>query len=118
MAQIIERVEAHFETREVPFGKVYEWHPPYVALECDCGEQSVLTATSTTTTCGRCGADFGAIVHDIQEEREGHLPEELSHPWSYDYDAKEQAEQHQQDEAAYPAGSPWRYDDITAEVDG
>jgi hypothetical protein len=28
MAQkIIERVEARYETREVPFGTVYEWHP-------------------------------------------------------------------------------------------
>jgi len=33
MAQkIIERVEARYEVREVPFGKVYEWHPAYVAL--------------------------------------------------------------------------------------
>jgi len=50
------------------------------------------------------------MVHDIQE-REGGLPEELSHPWSYD--AKVRAGQHQQDEAAYPEGSPWRYNDIT-----
>ena len=34
MAQIIHRVEAHYEAREVPFGKTYEWHPAYVALEC------------------------------------------------------------------------------------
>jgi hypothetical protein len=33
MAQIIHRVEAHYEAREVPFGNTYEWHPPYVALE-------------------------------------------------------------------------------------
>ena len=116
MAQITKRVEAHYESSEMPFGKVYEWHNAYIALECDCGEKLILTATSTITTCPRCGADLGAMVHDIQE-REGGLPEELSHPWSYDYDAKEQAEQHQQDEAAYPEGSRWRYDDITAEVD-
>jgi hypothetical protein len=30
------------------------------------------------------------------------------------YDAKERAQQHQRDEEAYPEGSPWRYDDITA----
>ena len=30
MAQkIIERVEAHYELREFPFGKVYEWHPAH-----------------------------------------------------------------------------------------
>ena len=111
MAQIIERVEAHYESSEMPFGKVYEWHPTYIAIECDCGEKLILTATSTITTCPRCGADLGAIVHDIQEEREGGLPEDLTHPWSYD--AKVRAGQHQQDEAAYPEGSPWRYNDIT-----
>ena len=112
MAQIIERVEAHYEAREVPFGKVYEWHPAYVTLECDCGEKLVLTATSTISTCGRCGAGLGGLVHDIQE-REGRLPDNLTHPWFYD--ARVQADQRLRDEAAYPKGSPWRYDDITGD---
>jgi hypothetical protein len=110
MAQITERVEAHYEAREIPFGKTYEWHPAYIALECDCGEQLILTATSTITTCRGCGANLGGFVHDIKE-REGRLPEKLTHPWFYD--AKERAEQHQQDETAYPEGSPWRYNDIS-----
>jgi|SRR5215210_4321064 len=110
--KILERVEAHYEPRELPFGKVYEWHNAYIALECDCGEKVTLTATSTITTCSRCGADIGALFHDIQEEeREGRLPDRLTHPWFYD--AKERTDQHQQDEAAYPEGSPWRYNDIT-----
>lgn len=112
MAQIIERVEARYEAHEVAFGKVYEWHPAYVALECDCGEQLILTAASPITTCRRCGADLGGFVHDIQE-REGHLPDRLTHPWFYDAEAR--ADQHLRDEAAYPGGSPWRYDDITAD---
>jgi hypothetical protein len=112
MAQITKRVEAHYKSSEMPFGKVYEWHNAYIDLECDCGEKLVLTATSSITTCHRCGADFDAIVHDIQE-REGRLPDELTHPWLYD--AKVRAGQHQQDEAVYPEGSPWRYDDITGD---
>ena len=115
MAQIIERVEAHYEAREVPFGKTYEWHPAYVALECDCGEQLILTATSTTTTCRRCGSDLGSFVHDIKEG-EGHLPEKLTRPWTHD--ARARADQRLRDEAAHPKGSPWRYDDITAEDGG
>ena len=112
MAQIIERVEAHYEAREVPFGKVYEWHPAYVALKCDCGGRLILTATSTITTCRRCGTDLDvdAFVHDTRE-REGRLPDKLTHPWFYD--AKERAQQHRRDEAAYAEGSPWRYNDIT-----
>jgi hypothetical protein len=110
MAQIIERVEAHYEPRELPFGKVYEWHPTYIAIECDCGENSIFSATTTMTTCSRCGADLGSIVHDIQE-RESRLPERLTHPWFYD--ARARADQHLRDEAAYPQSSPWRYNDIT-----
>jgi hypothetical protein len=110
MTHIIERVEAHYESREVPFGRDYEWHPAYVALQCDCGEQLILTATSTTTACGWCGVDLGGFIRDIIE-REEHLPDNLTHPWFYD--AQEQAEQHRRDEVAHPVGSPWRYNDIT-----
>ena len=112
MVQILDRVQAHYETREVPFGKTYEWHPAYVALECDCGEKATLSATSsTTTTCRGCGADLGTFVDDLRESQ-GRLPDKLTHPWSYD--AEERAEQHYHDEAAYPKGGPWRYNDITS----
>ena len=112
MVQIVECVQAHYESCEVPFGKIYAWHPAYITLECDCGKKVILTATSiTTTTCSRCSADLGAFVRDIRE-REGRLPDNLTHPWFYD--ARERARQHEHDEAAYPEGSRWRYDDITA----
>jgi hypothetical protein len=113
MAQkIVERVDAHYEAREVPFGKVYEWHPAHVALECYCGERLMLTATSTTTACGRCGADLGGFVHDLRE-RADRLPNRLTHPWLHDAQAR--AQQRLRDEATYPEGSPWRYDDVTAD---
>src|SRR5687768_1239609 len=110
--RITESGEGHYEAREVPFGKVYEWHPAYVALECECGERLILTATSTTSTCRRCGADLGTFVYNLREQQD-RLPDRLTHPWFYD--AKERAYQHQQDEAAYPEGSPLRYDDVTAD---
>jgi len=110
MAQIIEHVGAHYEAREVPFGKTYEWHPGYVALEYDCGEQLILTATSSITNCRGCGADLGGFVHDIKE-CEGHLPDERAHPWLHD--ARVRADQRLRDEAAHPEGSPWRYNDVT-----
>jgi hypothetical protein len=110
--KIIERVEAHYESSEMPFGKTYEWHPAHIDLECECGEKLNLSATNTITTCPQCGADLDVdgFVDDIQV-REGRLPDSLTHPWFYD--AKERADQHQRDEAAYPKGSPWRYNDIT-----
>jgi hypothetical protein len=116
MVRILEHVQAHYENREMPFGKVYVWHPAHVDLECDCGEKVTLRATSTTSTCGRCGADLSTFVYEIRE-RQGPLPEKLAHPWFYD--AKERAQQHERDEAAYPKGkgAPWRYNDITAATD-
>jgi hypothetical protein len=111
MVQILERVKAHYESSEMPFGKVYAWHPAHIALECDYGQKVTLTASSTTTTCGRCSADLSTFVNDIRE-REGRLPDKLTHPWFYD--TKERAQQHKRDEAAYPKGTPWRYNDITA----
>jgi hypothetical protein len=111
MAQIIERVQARYESREMPFGKVYQWHPASVALECDCGEKVTLNATSTATTCARCGAELGTFVRDIREHY-ATLPDDLTHPWFYD--AGERAQQHERDEAVYLKGSRWRYNDITA----
>jgi hypothetical protein len=115
MAHIIERVEAHYEAREVPFGKVYEWHPAYVVLECECGEKLILTATSTITTCARCRTDLSVFSREMKE-REGRLPGKLTHPWFHDSQVRGQ--QRLRDEAAYPKGSPWRYDDITTDDAG
>jgi hypothetical protein len=111
MVQILERINAHYESREMPFATVYEWHPASVTLECDCGEKVTLSASSTITTCSGCGAELGTFVHDIRE-REGRLPDNLTHPWFYD--ARERAQQHEHDEATYSKGTPWRYNDITA----
>ncbi len=111
MTQIIENVEAHYETHEVPFGRIYEWHPAYTIVECDCGEQSTLTSRSPITSCWWCGTELGAFIDNIQE-REDRLWEEVIHLWRYD--VQSQADQHPRDEAAYPKGSPWRYNDITS----
>ena len=110
MARIIEEQKAHYEAREVPFGRSYEWHPEQVVFECDCGRRFAVTSTSPATTCP-CGADHGGIVRGIRR-RGSRLPDETTHPWLHD--VREQEEQHHQDEAAHPEGSPWRYNDITS----
>ena len=110
MTLIIEDIEAHYETHEVPFGRIYEWHPEHIIVECDCGERFTFTAASTTTTC-RCGTDHSAVIREIHKH-EGRLPDKSIHPWHYD--TQEQEKQHRQDEAAYLEGSPWRYNDITS----
>ena len=111
MDQNIEIIEeAHYETREVPFGRSYKWHPERMAVECDCGEELVFTGTDALTTC-QCGTEYGDLVRGIRY-REGRLQNEDVHPW--DYDVQGQADQHLRDEAAYPEGSPRRYNDVTS----
>ena|ERR671912_533615 len=114
MTRIIECAEACYETYEVPFGRIYEWHPQHTIIECDCGERFTLTATSIASPCRRCGTDHSALVRDIQKH-EDRLTEEIKHPWHHD--AQGQAQQHQRDEAACTEDSPWRYNDVTAGLD-
>ena len=111
MSQVIEQVEAHYDTVEVPFGRIYQWHQAHLTLECDCGETLTFSGSSAILTCIRCGAQYGALVNDIHY-REEHLGVEEVHPWHYDLQSQE--DQHLRDEAAYPEDSPWRYNDVTA----
>ena len=110
MSKIIESVEAHYETLEVPFGRIYHWEQAHVTLECDCGETLTFSGTSAIVNC-RCGAAYGALVRDIHYQEE-HLGDEDEHPWHYDL--RSQDAQHLRDEAAYPQGSAWRYEDVTS----
>ena len=111
MPQIIESIEAHYSTLEVPFGRVYKWHPEYIIIECDCGQKLLITGTSNIPTCPQCGVDYGALVHDIRC-RERQVRDEDEHPWYYDEQSQE--DQHLRDEKACPENSPWRYNDVTS----
>jgi hypothetical protein len=111
MSKIIQSVQAHYETLEVPFGRIYHWEQAHVTLECDCGETLTFSGTSSAIVTCQCGAPYGALVGDIHY-REEHLGDEDEHPWHYDL--RSQEAQHLRDEAAYPEGSAWRYNDVTA----
>ncbi len=119
--QVIERLEEHYEVQEVPFGRSYKWCPECVVVECDCGERLTFKMLALSGSWGvcECGAD---LTSDIQEKLQGEQPEvrgqmledyeATHHPWLHDTEA--QAEQHLRDEATYPEGSSWRYNDITS----
>ena len=122
MVTTIECVEEHYDVREVEFGRIYKWCPQSVVVECDCGEKTIFNSTlalSSSVALCECGLDYIAA---IEEELQRHQPEALEqgqsdyeethHPWLYD--TRAQKEQHLRDEAAYPVGSPWRYNDITS----
>ncbi len=114
MTRITVRVEGHYEVHEAPFSRSYEWHPGCITLVCDCGEEFTLTGASIDFTC-QCGADHSALINDIRA-RENQLRDAVTHPW--DHEAKEQEAQHLRDEAAYPEGSPRRYNDVTSGLVG
>jgi hypothetical protein len=113
--KVIERVAEHYDVQEVEFGRSYIWCPECVMVECDCGKRVTLTRSELIDTqpdC-ECGMDHTVSVREevviqlLDEDYEAH-----HHPWRYDTQA--QAEQHLRDEAAYPEGSPWRYNDVTS----
>ena len=119
MTRITERVEGHYEVKEAPFSRSYKWHPASVTLVCDCGEEQTLTGASADSSC-RCGADHSALIDDALindiRVRESQLRGAVVHPWNHE--VKEQAAQHLRDEAAYPEGSPRRYEDVTSGIVG
>ena len=118
--EVIERLEEHYEVREVPFGRSYKRCPECIVLECGCGERLTFerSALAGSGVSCECGAD---LTSDIQEKLQGHQPEvrgqegledreATEHPWLHDAGAQE--EQHLRDEATYSEGSPWRYNDV------
>ena len=81
--KVIERTEAGYDVQEVPFGKVYVWRPQSVLIECECGEEAALTAS--TTTCGGCGAEHDA--RRVRQASSEHRPgDEALRPWRYPED--------------------------------
>ena len=65
--RIIEHTEAHYETQNVEFGRVYKWHPESVTVECEeCGKKSTYTRASlidSLITC-ECGKDHTARIRE------------------------------------------------------
>jgi hypothetical protein len=83
--RIIEHTEAHYETEDVEYGKVYRWHQESVAVECEeCGKRSTHTKSviiSSLIIC-ECGKDHTArireeLVFQVLDE------DEDLHPWRY-----------------------------------
>ncbi len=82
--RIVERVEGHYETEDVEFGKIYRWCPESVVVECECGKSLMYTRSAligSVVTC-ECGKDHTARIRGdlvIQMLKE----DETVHPWRY-----------------------------------
>jgi len=119
--QVIEVLDEHYETQEVPFGKSYKWCPESVVVVCECGKRATFKMADlcdSVVAC-ECGADHAAgILEELQSQQpevRGQTLEDYEtthHPWLHDTQA--QSEQHARDEAAYSKDSLWRYNDVTS----
>ena len=118
--KVIERVAEHYDTQEVEFGRIYQWCPEGVVLECSkCGKKMTLTRSELIHTQPECECGKGhtarareeVVIQLVDEEYEAH-----HHPWHYDLQSQE--DQHLRDEAAYPEDSSWRYDDVMSGLMG
>ena len=59
MVRVIKHAEAHYEVKDVAFGKAYRWRPERIIIECVCGQRPTLTASFTA--CDGCGTDHAAV---------------------------------------------------------
>jgi hypothetical protein len=75
--RVIEHESGHYEVREVPYGKVYDWRPDRVVFQCDCGETHVSSGSAIVCSCG--------MVHD-DVSGEAQPEEGPLHPWLEDYE--------------------------------
>ncbi len=66
MTTVIRHTRGHYEVRELPFAKDFDWCPECVVLECDCGQ--ILELTASEATC-ECGADHLSLVKEELELR-------------------------------------------------
>jgi hypothetical protein len=117
--KVIERVAEHYDVQEMECGRIYRWCPEGVVLKCKCGERMTLSRLELIETQPECGCGKGhtasireeVVIQLLDEDQEAH-----HHPWHYDLQS--QANQHLRDEAAYPEGSPWHYNDVTSGLMG
>jgi hypothetical protein len=79
-AQVVERLEGHYEAQEVPFGVVYRWCPECLVIQCSCGKRTILTGS--LTCCSTCGTDHVALVGKRQLVQPVQA-DEVRHPWRY-----------------------------------
>ncbi len=117
--QVIEYLDEHYETQEVPFGRSFKWCAESAVVVCECGKRATFKISDfagSVDACA-CGADETAGIKEALQNHHtevlGQMQEDYQkthHPWLYDTLAC--AQQHLRDEATYPKDSPWRYNDI------
>ena len=76
--RVIEHERGHYEVREVPYGKVYDWRPERLVFERHCGETYVWSGSEIACACG-------AVYAGVPATEDGQPEEGFSLPWLEDY---------------------------------
>ena len=80
MTTVIECTEGHYKVQETSYGKDYVWCTECIAVECDCGERPVLSASETVCDCG---ADHAVLVREALASHQA--SDRVPHPWDAEY---------------------------------
>jgi hypothetical protein len=103
--KVIERLEAHYEVRDVEMGTVYRWCPESVVIECDCS-QTLTTEVAMVASCPRCGAEHTGVARELGEKTLAE-EEEAYHPVRREYEAwimKDEGNHRRHSEGLYVGG--------------
>ena len=87
--RIVERIAAHYDVQEMPFGKAYHWVPEQVVLQCSkCGKRitykrsEIIGSEALRCECGNKSNTARIreelVIEVLDEEYEAH-----HHPWRY-----------------------------------
>ena len=85
MAKVTERVDGCYEVQDVEFGRVYKWRPECMVVECRCGQN--LSLTASTTSCVECGSHHLLAVQGASTVRRP--SGQTLHPWRYYYSSED-----------------------------
>ena len=76
--RVIERQRAHYETVEVPYGKMYGWRQEYSRIQCDCGGDLAWNGKEGVCSCGAVYLGEVWELDDRDKAQDGY-------PWSGEY---------------------------------
>ena len=85
MAKVTERVDGCYEVQDVEFGRVYKWRHERMVVECRCGQN--LSLTASTTSCVECGSHHLLAVQGASTVRRP--SGQTLHPWRYYYSSED-----------------------------
>lgn len=84
MVTVTEHAGGTYDVQATEFGRSYRWVPDRIVVDCDCGEEAMLTREASVCAC--CGSDHSRVLE--VELSACCREDELLHPWRYNGDCE------------------------------